>query len=92
VHDDVKALSTGNLQLTNTFLHRSPMPKSFRELSVWNKAIDLTTLIYESTIDFPKQEIYGRTSQMRRAAVPSRATSPKVPLVARGEIFVSSSS
>jgi len=45
------------------------MPKTFRELDVWSKAIDLTALIYESTADFPKQEIYGLTSQMRRAAV-----------------------
>jgi len=43
--------------------------KTFRELDVWNKAIDLTVLIYESTTDFPKQEIYGLSSQMRRAAV-----------------------
>ena len=45
------------------------MPKTFRELDVWNKAIDLTTLIYESTANFPKPEIYGLSSQMRRAAV-----------------------
>ncbi len=45
------------------------MAKTFRELDVWNKAIDLTALIYESTADFPKQEIYGLSSQMRRAAV-----------------------
>jgi four helix bundle protein len=45
------------------------LPKSFRELEVWNKAIDLTTLVYELTGEFPKQEIYGLTSQMRRAAV-----------------------
>jgi len=48
---------------------RSDLPKSFRELEVWNKAIDLTTLVYELTGEFPKQEIYGLTSQMRRAAV-----------------------
>lgn len=45
------------------------MPKTFRELDVWNKAIDLTTLVYQSTSAFPKQEIYGLTSQMRRASV-----------------------
>ena len=45
------------------------MPKTFRDLDVWNKAIDLTTLVYESTTDFPRQEIYGLTSQMRRASV-----------------------
>jgi len=45
------------------------MPKTFRELDVWNKAIDLTALIYEATAEFPKHEIYGITSQMRRASV-----------------------
>src|ERR1700723_3834563 len=45
------------------------MPKSFRELEVWSKAIDLTTLIYGSTADFPKHQIYGLSSQMQRASV-----------------------
>jgi four helix bundle protein len=45
------------------------MAKGFRELRVWNKAIDLTELIYRLTSDFPKAEMYGLTSQMRRAAV-----------------------
>jgi len=45
------------------------MSKSFRDLRVWNKAIDLTTLIYSLTADFPKAEVYGLSSQMRRAAV-----------------------
>jgi four helix bundle protein len=45
------------------------LSKSFRELDVWKLSIDLTALIYEITAEFPKQEIYGLTSQMRRAAV-----------------------
>jgi four helix bundle protein len=45
------------------------MAKSFRDLRVWNKAIDLTTLIFSLTADFPKVEVYGLSSQMRRAAV-----------------------
>jgi four helix bundle protein len=43
--------------------------KSFRDLKVWNLAIDMTTLVYALTADFPKSEIYGLSSQMRRAAV-----------------------
>jgi four helix bundle protein len=43
--------------------------KSFRDLKVWNLAIDMTTLVYGLTADFPKSEIYGLSSQMRRAAV-----------------------
>ena len=43
--------------------------KSFRGLEVWNLSIDLTTQIYEVTSYYPREEIYGLTSQMRRAAV-----------------------
>lgn len=45
------------------------MKQSFRELKVWKKSIQLTVLVYEFTRAFPKEEIYGLTSQMRRAAV-----------------------
>jgi four helix bundle protein len=45
------------------------MSKSFRELKVWQLAIDLSLTIYKLTAGFPKQEIYGITSQMRRASV-----------------------
>ena len=45
------------------------MGKSFRELKVWNRAIELTTLIYAMTSEFPKAETYGLSSQMRRTAV-----------------------
>ncbi len=45
------------------------MAKSFRELKVWNRAIELKTLVYALTAEFPKAEIYGLSSQMRRAAV-----------------------
>ena len=45
------------------------MGKSFRELKVWKKAVDLALLVYEFTAEFPKREIYGLSSQMRRAAV-----------------------
>ena len=43
--------------------------KSYRELVVWKKAIQLVTEIYRSTQTFPKYEIYGLTGQLRRAAV-----------------------
>ncbi len=45
------------------------MPKSYNDLKVWNRAMDLTVVIYEFTADLPKAELYGLTSQMRRAAV-----------------------
>ncbi len=48
---------------------RGTMANSFRDLTVWNKSIDLTTLVYELTSAYPRHEIYGLTSQMRRSSV-----------------------
>jgi four helix bundle protein len=42
--------------------------KDFRQLKVWQKAHQLTLAIYQVTGSFPRDEIYGLTSQMRRAA------------------------
>ena len=41
----------------------------FKELKVWQKAIDLVTETYLKSKDFSKEEIYGITSQIRRSAV-----------------------
>jgi len=43
--------------------------KSFRDLIVWRKAHDLALAVYRFTGSFPRQETYGLSSQMRRAAV-----------------------
>lgn len=43
--------------------------KSFRDLRVWQLAMELVELIYRTSRDFPKEELYGLTSQIRRAAV-----------------------
>src|SRR5271169_2880769 len=43
--------------------------QDFRHLKVWEKAHDLTLAIYKSSKTFPRDEIYGLTSQMRRASV-----------------------
>jgi hypothetical protein len=42
---------------------------SFRQLIVWQRAIDLTFTVYAATNLFPKNEMFGLASQMRRAAV-----------------------
>lgn len=42
---------------------------NFRELNVWKKAVDLSTKIYKITEEYPKEEIYGLTSQTRRCTV-----------------------
>ena len=43
--------------------------KGFRELNVWKKAHQLTLKAYKATATFPRNEIYGLTSQIRRSAV-----------------------
>jgi four helix bundle protein len=48
---------------------RNLMGESYRELIVWQKAIRLVTEIYRATRQFPRDELYGLTSQLRRAAV-----------------------
>jgi len=45
------------------------MPQDFHELTVWQRAIDLTECIYRLTQKFPKDEMYGLVSQLRRASV-----------------------
>jgi len=42
---------------------------NYKELKVWQKAVDLATKVYEITKNFPKEEVYGLTSQIRRSAV-----------------------
>ena len=41
--------------------------KDFRELKVWHKAHELTVATYAITKNFPREELYGLTSQLRRA-------------------------
>ena len=43
--------------------------KSYKDLIVWQKAISLCVRVYQITDSFPKSEIYGLTSQIRRSAV-----------------------
>lgn len=43
--------------------------KSYKELIVWQKSIQLVRAVYVLSGGFPKSELYGLTSQMRRAAV-----------------------
>ena len=45
------------------------MSNGFRDLVVWQKSMQLAVEIYELTKEFPREEIYGLTSQMRRSAV-----------------------
>src|SRR5687768_474751 len=42
--------------------------KDFRDLLVWQKSHSLTLAVYKVSAQFPKSELYGLTSQMRRAS------------------------
>jgi four helix bundle protein len=45
------------------------MPNTYRDLKVWQRSIDLAERICRLTAAFPASELYGLTTQMRRAAV-----------------------
>ena len=45
------------------------MTQSFEDLLVWQRAREMTVTVYKAKQSFPREEIYGLTSQMRRAAV-----------------------
>ena len=45
------------------------MATSFRNLRIWQHAMDLAVAVYRGTEALPKHEIYGLTQQMRRAAI-----------------------
>jgi 23S rRNA-intervening sequence protein len=53
------------------------MGESYRNLIAWQKSMRLVTEIYEATRAFPRDELYGLTSQLRRAAVSFQVTSPR---------------
>ncbi|ADL01789.1 four helix bundle protein [Brevundimonas subvibrioides] len=46
-----------------------PAVRSYRDLKVWQHAMDLTVVVYELTRSFPRDEQYGLTSQVRRSVV-----------------------
>ncbi len=43
--------------------------KSYRDLTVWNQAMDLVIVCYKLTSKLPKTEIYGLSSQIKRAVI-----------------------
>lgn len=50
-------------------LEKRAPARTFQDLIVWQKAHQLTLNIYKETADFPKEEVYGLTSQVRRSAI-----------------------
>jgi four helix bundle protein len=51
------------------FRRSGTMHGTYEDLKVWRRAMDLVLEVYRCTSSFPKHEMYGITSQMRRAAV-----------------------
>ena len=53
--------------------------RHYRDLLVWQKAMDLATRCYEATREFPREELYGLTLQIRKAAssIPSNIAEGK---------------
>ncbi|MBB6142186.1 four helix bundle protein [Silvibacterium bohemicum] len=45
------------------------MIESYRELHVWQRSVELSVALYRLTANFPREEIYGLTNQLRRASV-----------------------
>jgi four helix bundle protein len=43
--------------------------RSYKNLIVWDKSIEFTVFVYDLLKDFPKEEIYGVCSQIKRAAI-----------------------
>ena len=43
--------------------------KSYKDLEVWRRAVDWAVAIYQETKEFPREEVFGLSSQLRRAAV-----------------------
>ena len=43
--------------------------KSYRDLIVWQKSMDMVTLIYKLVLELPENEKYGLTSQIKRSAI-----------------------
>ncbi len=52
--------------------------QDFRDLQVWTKSHALTLAVYQATVRFPREELYGLTSQMRRSSASFPRTLPKV--------------
>jgi four helix bundle protein len=56
-------------RFNNATALRRKLMNSFRDLRVWHKAMDLVESVYILTRNFPREETYGLSSQLRRAVV-----------------------
>jgi four helix bundle protein len=63
------ATRRGNLQQTVIPLLEAHVGESYKDLIVWQRAVELTLAIYELTSAFPTTEQFGLVNQLRRASV-----------------------
>jgi four helix bundle protein len=63
--------------------------RSFRDLEVWQLAMDLAQAVYEVTDGFPRHELYGLTGQLRRSAgsIPANIAEGARQRTPRGKIY-----
>ena len=61
--------SVVDIHIKITYVYDVMHMKTYRDLVAWQKGIDLCELVYRASAAFPRREIYGLTSQIRRAAV-----------------------
>ncbi len=68
------------------FKGSSEMLKNYKELNVWQKSYELCLEIYRITAKFPKEELYGLTSQIKRSVVsiPSNIAEERQPWIILG--------
>lgn len=55
--------------MNDTIVEETTRIKNFKDLKVWQKGIEIVKDVYKLTQAFPKEEVYGLTSQIRRSAV-----------------------
>jgi four helix bundle protein len=67
--EDASEPRTGNGRLIADKQKTRPAKQSFRDLRVWQKSMELTSVIYRLTRAFPSEEAFGLTSQLRRSAI-----------------------
>jgi four helix bundle protein len=65
---DARAQSSG-LRAQEAGTWQGAGAKSYRNLKAWQRSIELSVCIYRLTSGFPREEIYGLTSQLRRCSV-----------------------
>ncbi|MDA1209114.1 MAG: four helix bundle protein [bacterium] len=67
----------------------SSFVKTYRDLIVWQRAMELATAVYDLTLQFPSEELYGLSAEMRKVAcaIPSRIAAGKAKATKTGYLY-----